>query len=167
MEQNKLCGLSLSLSLSLSNNRQSSLLTPHPSALCFHPPARSMTRQLLQQYCDYRVTTPQSMSAPANSRLLETPGVFLALAGAEQAIRRVGIIFKEMFPSRDIAMFDKENFISSSQHDKWKVDSQSECGWNCCDSIFVIRFVTCHTSGLQRARESEREDRTGGQSQQM
>ena len=46
------------------------------------------------------------MSAPANSRLLETPGVFLALAGAEQAIRRVGIILKEMFPSRDIAMFD-------------------------------------------------------------
>ena len=106
VEQNKLCGLSLSLSLSLSNNRQSSLLPPHPSALCFHPPARSMTRQLLQQYCDYRVTTAQSMSAPANSRLLETPGVFLALAGAEQAIRRVGIILKEMFPSRDIAMFD-------------------------------------------------------------
>ena len=61
-------------------------------------------------------------------------------------------------------MFNKQFLLVAHNMRSERLTVNFSVGRNCCDSIFVIRFVTCDTSGAgERERERERESiwRTG------
>ena len=55
-------------------------------------------------------------------------------------------------------MFNKQFLLVAHNMRSERLTVNFSVGRNCCDSIFVIRFVTCDTSGAgERERERERE----------
>ena len=55
-------------------------------------------------------------------------------------------------------MFNKQFLLVAHNMRSERLTVNFSVGRNCCDSIFVIRFVTCDTSGAgEREKERERE----------
>ena len=55
-------------------------------------------------------------------------------------------------------MFNKQFLLVAHNMRSERLTVNFSVGRNCCDSIFVIRFVTCDTSGAgEREREREGE----------
>ena len=59
-------------------------------------------------------------------------------------------------------MFNKQFLLVAHNMRSERLTVNFSVGRNCCDSIFVIRFVTCDTSGAgEREKERERERERG------
>ena len=86
----------------------------------------------------------------------------LALAGVEQAS---GLFLKKCFQAEILRCLINRSLLVARNTRSERL-TVSPCGWNCCDSIFVIRFVTCHTSGWREEERRGQEERRSPAGQQ-